>query len=37
MSDRKIQINEGNVKKGNTSPPPKNSRPNPPKAQKPSK
>ena len=33
MSDRKIRVNEGMVKKGNTSPPPAQSRPQAPKGQ----
>jgi len=33
MSEKKIQINEGNIKKGNTRAQPKHERPQPPKGQ----
>lgn len=33
MSERKVRVNEGMVKKGNTSPPPAQSRPQAPKGQ----
>lgn len=33
MTKQKVRINEGTMKKGNTSPPPRESRPNPPQGQ----
>ncbi len=34
MSDKKVVVNEGVIKKGNTNPPPQKPRPAPPSGQK---